>query len=524
MPLTPPTTRRLRLALAFAVALSAVAALGQAPSAMAAPGEIKYQNSPQAIQGRFIVVFKDSVVKKSKVETVTNRLATRHRAAVTHQYSSAVRGFSATMSAREAKRLASDPTVAFVEQDRVVTLTARQTPTPSWGLDRVDQRDLPLNSSFNYGNDGSGVKAYIIDTGIRTTHNDVVDRAVWGTNTVGDGTNTDCNGHGTHVAGTVGGTAHGVAKGIRLVAVKVLDCTGSGSFSGVVAGIDWVTGNHLPGQPAVANLSLGAAGSDSATETAVRNSIADGVVYTIASGNSNANACNFTPARVTEAITVNASTRTDARASFSNYGGCTDIFAPGQGITSDWYTSNTATATLDGTSMATPHVAGAVALILGATPTATPATVAATLIDNASANKITAIGAGSPNRLLYVGGSSPPPSGCAVVTNSTDIAIPDLSTATSRITITGCSGNASATTTAVVRIVHSWRGDLVVDLVAPNGATTNLLNRSGGSADNVDQSFTVNMSGSPANGTWTLRVRDAAAADTGFIDSWTIKP
>ncbi len=266
------------------------------------------------------------------------------------------------MTREEALELSKDPAVAYVEQDRTVKALGTQAPTPSWGLDRIDQRDLPLNGSFTYPNTGAGVTAYIIDTGIRTSHSDFGGRAIWGTNTTGDGNNTDCNGHGTHVAGTVGGAQYGVAKGVKLIAVKVLNCAGSGSFAGVMAGIDWVTAHHQPGQPAVANMSLGASGSDAATENAVRNSIADGVSYAIASGNSNANACNFTPARVAEAITVNATTNTDARASFSNFGTCTDIFAPGQNITSAWNTSDTATNTISGTSMASPHVAGAAAL------------------------------------------------------------------------------------------------------------------------------------------------------------------
>ena len=349
--------------------------------------------------------------------------------------------------------------------------------------------------------------------------------ALWGTNTTGDGNNTDCNGHGTHVAGTVGGSQYGMAKQVRLMAVKVLNCAGSGTFSGVAAGIDWVTGNHAAGAPAVANMSLGAAGSDAATENAVRNSIADGVTYAIASGNDNANACNYTPARVSEAITVNASTNTDARASFSNFGTCTDIFAPGQNITSAWNTSDTATNTISGTSMATPHVTGAAALILGVTPSLTPAQVWSEMSANATLNKITNPGTGSPNRLLFVGAGSPPPPpppACAPVTNGTNYTIPDLGTATSPITISGCSGNASSASTIEVHIIHTWIGDLVVDLLAPDGSVYNLQNRAGGSADNINTTYTANLSGELANGTWQLRVRDAAAADTGYIDSWTL--
>jgi len=390
------------VSLVTAFAAAALLSLGLVGPAHAQSGHIRYAGAARSLKSNYIVVFKAGAVGKTQVQATTDRLAVKHHASVQRRYTNALHGFSAKMSETEATRIAADPTVAYVEQDRTVSLTATEAPTPSWGVDRIDQRNLPLNNSYSYSNNGSGVTAYIIDTGIRTSHTDFGGRAVWGTNTTGDGTDTDCNGHGTHVAGTVGGTKYGVAKGVTLVAVKVLDCSGSGSFSGVVAGIDWVTAQHAAGQLAVANMSLGAQGTDSATEDAVRTSIGDGVVYAIASGNSSANACNYTPARVTEAITVNATTSTDARASFSNYGSCTDIFAPGQSITSDWNTSNSATNTISGTSMATPHVTGAAALVLAANPVASPATVAVTLSQNATAGKVTNAGSGSPNRLLFV--------------------------------------------------------------------------------------------------------------------------
>jgi len=387
------------LTAAATLALATVAAL---PAA--AEGEILGTGAAEAIKDSYIVVYKDG----ASINGLTESLAEKHDATVEHRYTAALRGFAGSMSESAARKIAADPAVDFVQQNGVVSLAATQPNPPSWGLDRIDQRDLPLDNSYTYPNTGAGVTAYIIDTGIRTTHGDFGGRASWGTNTTGDGQNTDCNGHGTHVASTTGGTAYGVAKGVTLIAVKVLNCQGSGSFAGVAAGIDWVTQHHTSG-PAVANMSLGAQGSDAATENAVRNSIADGVTYSLASGNNNGDACNFTPARVAEAITVNASTNTDARASFSNWGTCTDIFAPGQNITAAWHTSDSATNTISGTSMAAPHVAGGAALILGATPSATPAQVWTTMSAASTPNKISNPGTGSPNRLLFVGGGGNPP-------------------------------------------------------------------------------------------------------------------
>jgi subtilisin family serine protease len=322
--------------------------------------------------------------------------------ALTHVYGHAINGYSAYMSDEQAVALSDDPRVKFVEEDSVMTATTTQINPPSWGLDRIDQSALPLNRTFSYTTTGSGVNAYIIDTGIRRTHTQFGGRAFAGFDAIGDGQNTnDCHGHGTHVSGTVGGSTYGVAKSVRLFAVRVLNCSGSGSNAGVIAGVDWVTAHHI--SPAVANMSLGG-GASSALDTAVRNSIASGVTYAIAAGNSNANAASFSPARVTQAITVGASTINDTRSSFSNFGSVVDILAPGSSIVSAWNTSNTATATLSGTSMATPHVTGVAARFLQSNPTASPAAVRNEIVAQATVNRLSGIPSGTANRLLFWSG------------------------------------------------------------------------------------------------------------------------
>ncbi|NUT36103.1 MAG: S8 family peptidase [Hamadaea sp.] len=319
-----------------------------------------------------------------------------------HTFRHALRGFEVSLPEQAAKRLAADPAVAYVQQNGVHSISGTQSPTPSWGLDRIDQRALPLNNSYTYPVTASGVRAYIIDTGVRFAHNDFGGRAVTGYDAIDGGSADDANGHGTHVAGTVGGTSYGVAKGVTLVGVRVLNASGQGTTAQVVAGIDWVTGDHDPGELAVANMSLGG-GVDTTLDNAVANSINDGITYALAAGNDNgANACNTSPARVGAAITVGSTTSSDARSSFSNIGTCLDIFAPGSSITSAWYTSNTATNTISGTSMATPHVAGAAALVLAQNTSYTPAQVRDYLVNNATTGVVTNPGTGSPNRLLYV--------------------------------------------------------------------------------------------------------------------------
>lgn len=383
-----------------------------APSVARAP--LFNASGPAAVPGSYIVVFNESVADADQAtDTITSGLGVTPK----YRYTQALKGFSADLSQPEIDALRADPRVAYIEQNQIAHAVGTQPNPPSWGLDRVDQHALPLNSTYNYNQTGTGVDAYIIDTGIRQTHVDFGGRAVPGVDEITPGGNAnDGNGHGTHVAGTVGGSSYGMAKAVRLIAVRVLDNSGSGTYAQVIAGVDWVTGDHTS-RPAVANMSLGGPVSAS-LDQAVRNSIADGVVYCVAAGNSSQNVSGFSPADVAEAITVAASDISDRWASFSNYGAGVDIIAPGVSIKSDWNTSDTATNTISGTSMATPHVTGAAALYLEANPTATPAQVASGLAAIGTPNVITGVPAGTVNLLLYsltAAGPPPPPPSAPVL-------------------------------------------------------------------------------------------------------------
>jgi len=404
--------RRRSLGLLSAVALTS-AALIAAPPATAergrsAPAPLLGAERAGAIDGHYIVVMKDRAATSARRQARSQAVA--RGGTITHDYTAALRGFAAALPDRAVEALRTNPNVAFIEADSRVSIDATQSPA-TWGLDRTDQRSLPLNNSYTHDYTGTGVTAYIIDTGVLATHSQFGSRVGSGYTSISDGRGTtDCNGHGTHVAGTVGGSTYGVAKSVSLRPVRVLDCQGSGTNSGVIAGVDWATGNHASGTPAVANMSLGG-GVSSALDTAVNNSINDGISYAVAAGNDNgANACNGSPSRVPAALTVGSTTSTDARSSFSNIGSCLDLFAPGSSITSAWYTSTTATNTISGTSMATPHVAGVAALHLQANPSASPASVSSAIVDNATIGVVTGAGTGSPNRLLHsLFGSTPPP-------------------------------------------------------------------------------------------------------------------
>lgn len=360
----------------------------------------KIHRKANKIANNYIVVLDDAVVGEkghfSIAPYIAEELAANYRGKIKHVYQHALNGFAIELSEAEAEALSQDFRVKFVEEDGVVTADVTQT-NPPWGLDRIDQRNLPLNGTYIYNWTGSGVRAYIIDTGIRTSHTQFGGRASNVFDAFG-GNGQDCNGHGTHVAGTVGGSTYGVAKSALLRGVRVLNCSGSGSTSGVIAGVDWVRNNHIA--PAVANMSLGG-GASTALDTAVNNLHNANVTIAVAAGNSNANACNSSPARAVNAITTGSTTMSDARSSFSNFGTCLDIFAPGSSILSAWFTSNTATATLSGTSMASPHVAGVAALYKQANPSASSTTIRNAIVNNATTGVVSNPGTGSPNRLLY---------------------------------------------------------------------------------------------------------------------------
>ncbi|MFL5351588.1 S8 family serine peptidase [Archangium sp.] len=365
----------------------------------------KFRRATHAKKARYVVVLAEEGLDEAKVKQKASAQAARHGGKVLRHYAHALRGWAGELSEAEARRLSEDPEVAFVEEDGEFTLTesTQETP-PSWGLGRVDERYLPYTDRFHYSWTGSGVNAYVIDSGIRATHVDFGGRVRHDFTAIQDGWGAgDCAGHGTHVAGTIGGATYGVAKSVLLHSVRIFGCPDAAghvtsSTEVILSGVDWVAANHV--KPAVANMSLGGGASD-AMDQGVRNLIARGVTVVVAAGNSNVDACTQSPARVGEAITVAATDINDARASFSNWGSCVDVFAPGVDIVSAYHGNDTYQTTMSGTSMATPHVAGAVAQYLQAQPGAAPANSHNAIVGESTPGVVSNAGAGTPNRMLF---------------------------------------------------------------------------------------------------------------------------